>query len=58
VLDALYDEVKGTLSVQKGRKRFLESGITCVTDPNDKRFDLVSIFLTDAKNKRDAGHGA
>jgi len=53
VLDTLYNEVKGTLSVQKGRKRLVEAGITHVTDPSDKRFELVTIFLTDAKNKRD-----
>lgn len=59
MLDALYDEVfKDTVSVQKGRRRLVESGITGVADPNDKRFDLVTMFLTDAKNKRDAARGA
>jgi hypothetical protein len=58
VLDRHYNEVKGSLSVQKGRKRVIDSGFSSLTDSNDTRLNLVTTFLTDAKNNRDPAHGA
>jgi hypothetical protein len=58
VLDALYEEAKGTLTVKKGRNRFLEAKLTCVTDPSDKRLELLTFFLSEAKNNQNAGRGA
>jgi hypothetical protein len=58
-LDELYKEVKETnLSVTTARRKFYDSGLTYVTDPNDKRLLVVTVFLDDANNRRDADHAA
>jgi hypothetical protein len=53
VLDKLYNQVKDSkISVPKGRKLFAESQINWPAESNDRRFDLVTRFLDNAKDKR------
>jgi hypothetical protein len=59
VLNELYNDAKeGTLSLRSGRRKVLDSGFTKVKDPNNSGFELVGMFLSDAKKKGDSGHRA